>query len=319
MTRRFIIDTDTASDDAVAILMALQWPDVEVEAITVVAGNVPLQQASINARYTIELCGKQTPVYDGCDRPLIKEAFHAEWFHGPDGMGGMHYPAPQRESEPEHAVDALVRRFQEAPGEITLITLGPLTNIAMALRKEPRLAQWVKECYVMGGAACVVGNVTPAAEYNMWCDPEAAHILFHSGMKSMMIGWEQCRGEAILNQAEMAWVIGLDTDRARFAIECNKHALDASVTIQHDAGLSLPDPVTMAIALDRQVVTRSSRHFVEVACNGPARGMTIVDEMNIAQNPPYKDVYYTDRAPNLEVCWEIDAARWKETLYATLR
>ena len=319
MKRKFIIDTDTASDDAVAILMALQSPTVDVEAITVVYGNVPLKQASINARYTVELCGAQTPVYNGCDRPLFKEAFHAEWFHGPDGMGDMNYPPPQRAPEPEHAVDELIRRFGEAPGEITLITLGPVTNVAMALRKEPRLAEWVKECYVMGGAACVVGNVTPAAEYNMWCDPEAAHMLFHSGMKIMMVGWEHCRGEALLDQAEMDGVYAFSTERARFAIDCNKHALDASVNIQHDAGLSLPDPVTMSIALDRTVCTRSSMHFVEVACNGPARGMTIVDEMNIAKCPPYKDPYYTDREPNLEVCWEIDARRWKDGLYRALR
>jgi purine nucleosidase len=143
--RRFIIDTDTASDDAVAIMMALQWPDVQLDAVTVVFGNVPVQQGSINARYTVELCGKDTPVYDGVARGLLREPTFAHWFHGPDGMGDMQYPSPRTPAADEHAVDELVRRFGEAPGEISLITLGPLTNVALAVMREPRLAQWVKE------------------------------------------------------------------------------------------------------------------------------------------------------------------------------
>lgn len=317
--RRFIIDTDTASDDAVAILMALQWPDVQVDAITVVSGNMPLQQGSINARYTVEVCGAHTPVYEGAVRPLVQEAFYAEWFHGPDGMGGMNYPAPQRAPARGYAVNELVRRFGEAPGEITLITLGPLTNIALALRMEPQLAQWVKECYVMGGAACTVGNVTPAAEYNIWCDPEAAHVLFHSGMKILMVGWEHCRGDACLSEAEMEMVYGFGTERAKFAMDCNKHALDASRDIQGDPGLGLPDPVTMAIALNPAVCTKRSWHYVDVSCEALTRGMTVVDQLGVAQNPPYKDVRWSDKQPNIEVCWAIDMALWKETLYQTLR
>ncbi|MEM7127584.1 MAG: nucleoside hydrolase [Chloroflexota bacterium] len=317
--RRFIIDTDTGSDDAVAILMALQWPDITVDAMTIVSGNVPMKQGSINARFTAELCGQATPVYDGCARPLFKEPFHAEWFHGPDGMGDMNYPAPKREAVHDDAVGELIRRFREVPGEITLVTLGPLTNIGMALRLEPALANWVKECYVMGGAACTVGNVTPAAEYNIWCDPEAAHIVFHSGMKILMIGWEHCRGEANLTKQEMDHVYGFGTERGNFAIDCNKHALDASISIQGDPGLGLPDPVTMAIALDPAVCTQRSAHYVDIVCDGPARGATIVDQLNVAQQEPGKDPYWSHKAPNVEVCWAIDVPRWKETLYKTLR
>jgi len=317
--RRFIIDTDTASDDAVAILMALQWPDVQVDAITIVSGNVPVEQGSVNARYTVELCGKQTPVYEGCTRPLVREPFHALYFHGPDGMGGMHYPAPQHPPAPGHAVDELIRRFGEAPGEITLVTLGPLTNVALALRLEPRLATWVKQCYIMGGAAWAVGNVTAAAEYNIWCDPEAAHIVFHSGMEIMMVGWELCRGDANLTPVEMAYVRDFDTERASFAIDCNKHAFAASANIQGDPGLGLPDPVTMAIALDPAVCARHSRHFVEISCETLTRGMTIVDELHVTSTEPYRDPHWGPQSPNVDVCWEIDARRWKEILYQTLR
>jgi purine nucleosidase len=306
---RLIIDTDTASDDAVALVMAHYWPDVQVDAITVVSGNVPLAQASINARYTVELCTKETPVYEGAARPLLRAPAHAEWFHGPDGMGDMRYPAPRRAPAGENAVQQLIHRFGEAPGEITLVTLGPLTNIALAIGVEPRLAHWVKECYVMGGAACYVGNVTPAAEYNIWCDPEAARIVFHSGMKILMVGWEHSRGGAALSAEERDMIYGFATERARFAIDCNRHALAAGRDIQGEAGLMLPDPVTMAIALDPNICTQRRMHYVDVACDTElTRGMTVVDQLDV-----------TNKTPNVEVCWAIDFARWKEMLYKTLQ
>jgi len=307
--RRFILDTDTASDDAVAILMALRWPEVKVEAITVVSGNVPVEQGSLNARYTVELCGADVPVYEGAIRPLLREPAHAHFFHGPDGMGGMNYPAPLRPPVGGQAVTELIRRFGEAPGEITLVTLGPLTNIALALNLEPRLATWVKACYVMGGAACTVGNITPAAEYNIWCDPEAARIVFHSGLKILMVGWELCRGGANLNNDEMKMVYGFNTALASFAIDCNKHAIETNRAWLGDPGLPLPDPVTMAIALNPAVCTNRSPHYVDVSCDVElTRGMTVVDRLGV-----------TDKASNLDVCWQIDVPLWKETLYRTLR
>lgn len=316
--RRLIIDTDTASDDAVAIVMAHHWPDVRVEAITIVSGNMPVAQGSINARYAVEVAGYETPVYEGCTRPLLREPFHAYYFHGPDGMGGMNYPPPKRPPAAGHAVLELIRRFGEAPGEIELVTLGPLTNIAMALRLEPRLAGWVRQCYIMGGAACTVGNVTPAAEYNIWCDPEAAAIVFDSGMPILLIGWEVSRGEANLTEEEMAYVLGFGTERARFAIECNKHALAASRGLQGDPGLGLPDPVAMAVALDPAVCTRRSKHFVAVSCDALTRGMTVVDALDVTRIPPYRDPMWGPKEPNIEICWAIDPRAWKEALYRTL-
>ncbi len=307
--RRFIIDTDTASDDAVAILMALQWPDVQVEAITIVSGNVPAKQGSLNARYTVELCGAKTPVYEGSGRPLLREPVDAQFFHGSDGMGDMHYPAPQRPPPQADAATPLIRRFAQSPAEITLVTLGPLTNIALALSLEPRLAEWVKECYVMGGTACTVGNITPAAEYNIWCDPEAARIVFHSGLKILMVGWELCRGEANLSQADIELIYGFNTPRASFALDCNKHALKTNRDWLGDPGLPLPDPVAMAIALDPAVCTKRSAHYVDVSCDEElTRGMTVVDQLGV-----------TNKSPNIEVCWQIELALWKETLYKTLR
>ncbi len=305
--RRFIIDTDTASDDAVAIIMALQWPDVEVEAITVVFGNVPVKQGSINARLTAELCGREIPVYEGVTGGLLREPSFAQWFHGQDGLGDMGYPAPARPAEPNHAVDELVRRISEAPGEITLVTLGPLTNIALALLREPRLAGWVKECYVMGGTACSVGNVTPAAEFNIWSDPEAAQIVFRSGMKILMLGWELCRGEANLNQAESQQVLDLGTALAQFAIDCNRSAIQANRRLYDDPGIPLPDPVAMAVALDPAVCLKRSAHHVAISCDELTRGMTVVDQYGV-----------TGEKANIEVCWEIDVPRWKQILFESL-
>ena len=306
--RRFWIDTDTASDDAVAILMALRWPDVVVEGISVIAGNVPVEMCSRNARYTVELCGKDTPVYNGMARPFLREPYWAYFFHGPDGMGGMNYPEPKRAPEEKHAVEAIIEAVRKYPGEITLVTLGPLTNIAAALAQAPDIARMIKMCYVMGGAANTVGNITPAAEYNIWVDPEAARMVFHSGIPLLMVGWELCRGEANLSDKDMAYVRSFGTIYADFAIDCNRQAIQTNREWLHDPALPLPDPVTMAIALEPEVATRRSAHYVDVeTISELTRGMTVVDERGV-----------TKKEPNIEVCWSINVPRWKEMLYQTL-
>ena len=318
--RKFIIDTDTASDDAVAILMALEWGDVEVEAVTIVSGNMPVEQGSINARYTIELCNKSTPVYIGCDKPLKKKREHADWYHGPDGMGGMNYPSPKNSSLKESAIDFLINSFRNAPGEITLVTLGPLTNIAVAIEKDPSIVSCIKNIVVMGGSSCTVGNVTPAAEYNIWCDPEAADIVFNSGHPDItMVGWELCRGEANITEDEMEYVYSFKTTKGDFTIDCNKHALDSSQNWLGDPGLGLPDPVAMSVALDDSVVLKQSRHSVQVVLDGPSRGMTIVDQLHVGESEPNIDEYWSNTNRNINVCWELDNKKWKEILYSTLK
>src|SRR5689334_19566505 len=163
MPRTFLIDTDTASDDAVALVMALRAPDVRVAGIMVVSGNVPLPQATVNALYSAEMAGAtDVPVFSGCDRPLLREPSYADWFHGRDGMGEQNYPPAKRRAESVHGVDAIVELVRASPG-LTLVTLGPLTNVAMAIRREPRIVADVGRCVVMGGNPCCEGNVTPAA------------------------------------------------------------------------------------------------------------------------------------------------------------
>jgi purine nucleosidase len=321
MPRAFIIDTDTASDDAVALIMALRSPDVEVKAITTVAGNVPVEQGTINALYTSELCGSDVPVYPGAARPLIRPMVYADWFHGRDGLGDMNYPVPKRAPQQKHAVDALIDTIRATPG-IVLVTLGPLTNVALAVTKAPEIVANVSRCVVMGGAANTIGNVTPAAEYNIWVDPEAARIVFHSGLPIEMVGWELCRFDANIMPDEMTHVRGFGTVLAEFAMDCNRRALEANQAQSGDAGLGLPDPVAMSIALDPTICTRASKHWVDVETQSDlTRGMTVVDEFGVTVDERNRPVWghVTEREPNVTVCWEIDVPRWKELLYSLLR
>jgi purine nucleosidase len=320
MTRKFIIDTDTASDDAVALIMALRWYDVEVEAITVVAGNVPLEQATSNALYSAELCDSRVPVYVGAGKPLLRPYEHAQWFHGKDGLGDQGYPAPTHTPESKHAVDAIIDTVKANPG-IVMVTLGPLTNVALAVSRAPEIAAAVSRCVVMGGAACTVGNVTPAAEYNLWVDPDAARIVFHSGLPVEMIGWEHCRGEALLNNADMSYVRSLNTPLADFTLDCNATALQAAFKQSGEWGLSLPDPVAMAVALDPSIATQMTACYVEVETRSDlTRGMTVVDELGVSKDERNAALWTQAHAvAPIKVCWRIDVPRWKEALYSVLR
>ena len=320
MKNKYFIDTDTASDDAVALLMALEWHDVEVLGISVVSGNMSVEQGSINARYTVELCKKEVPVYVGADAPLVKKREHADWFHGPDGMGNMNYPAPKLQETNEDFIEVLNNHINQHPDEITLVTLGPLTNVANFIKKYPDSFLKLKNIVIMGGASNTVGNVTPAAEYNIWCDPEAADIVFKSKHHDIaMVGWELCRGEANLTEEEMELAYSFKTEKADFTIDCNKHALDSSQNWLGDPGLGLPDPVAMAVALNPAVTTKVSRHNVQVVIDGPARGMTIVDQLHVGESEPHIDEHWSHTERNINVIWEIDSDEWKETLYKTIR
>ena len=321
MKPSFLIDTDTASDDAVALILALRSGDVRVLAITAVAGNVNVHQAARNALYTAELCGSDVAVYVGAEKPLRREHQSADWFHGKDGLGDHGYPAPKRALEKKHAVDAMVETIESNPG-LVLVTLGPLTNVALALQKRAAVEKNVSRCVIMGGAPCCEGNVTPSAEYNIWCDPEAARIVMRSELPVELVGWHLCRGEAALNLNDIERVLGLDTTLARFAIECNSRAQEAYFEQTGEHGISLPDPVAMSIALDPTIVIQQSEHYVDVETTSElTRGMTVVDRLNVAGNERNKAVWagVLEQAVKAKVVWTIDNARWKQSLRNALR
>jgi purine nucleosidase len=319
--RTFLIDTDTASDDAVALIMALRAPEVRVAAITTVAGNVDLQQATRNALYTVELCGVDVPVYVGAEKPLLRTHTSATWFHGRDGLGDHNYPAPGRSPKESHAVDAIIATIETNPG-LVLVTLGPLTNVALALARKPSIAAKVGRCVIMGGAPCCEGNVTPAAEYNIWVDPEAGRMVMLSGLPIELIGWQLSRGQAVVDESDIKLIQNFDTELGHFAIECNSHARDAYQVQTGEDGICLPDPVAMCVALDPSVGTEWSEHCVEVETQSElTRGMTVVDRLNVAGDDRNQAVWAPAFAMGrkTKVCWRIDTKRWKEALYSALR
>ena len=305
--RRFLVDTDTAADDPVALVMALRHPDVRVEAITVVAGNVPVDQGVQNALYTLELLGEHVPVFRGAEAPLLAPLKTSQFIHGEDGMGDIGLPLHGREPHPGHAVDALLEAAGRYPGEVELVTLGPLTNVAMALHREPSLAGKVKECVMMGGASDHLGNITPVAEFNVWVDPEAAKVVFSSGMPLKMVGLDISRNHAVFTPEESAKLRDVGTALAEFCVDIQRVILK-----EWDGGFELPDPIAMAVALDPEVATRVEHRFVAVETGGEwCRGQTVVDHHEITGVDEYE--------PNTEVVEEASRERFLELLYEAVR
>jgi len=323
VSRPFLIDTDAGSDDAVAILMALRHPEIDVRAITVVAGNVPLPQGVVNSLYFTELCETPVPVYAGTAGPLLREYVSADWFHGADGLGdwGDRYKPQRAQPSNLHAVDAIIDAARSTP-DLIIVTLGPLTNLALALSKAPDIVPLVSRCIVMGGAACTNGNVTPAAEYNIWCDPEAARIVFRSGLPLEMVGWEFSIGEYVLSLDDIEFVRDIRTPYADFTIDCNIKGMRGYEIQTGEIGISLPDGVAMAVAIDPTICTSASQHYVDVECDSElTRGMTVVDKLNLADDerngPVWRELLAIPNKPS--ICWDLDAARWKDLLYQLLR
>ncbi len=319
--RAFLIDTDTASDDAVALIMALRASGVDVKAITIVNGNVPVGQGARNATFTAELCRRQdVPIHLGAAAPLKRDAFTATYFHGEDGLGDIGCAPARFEPNPTPAVDAILEHVRGSNGDLELVTLGPLTNIALAIRGDAAAMRQVRRCVVMGGAPCCVGNVTPAAEYNVWCDPEAASIVFRSGMKLEMVGWHLSRGQYALDVNEIDFIRNrIATPLAKFAMDCNGTAALAFQRQTGQRGIALPDPVAMAVALDPSIVAAASSHCVEVeTASELTRGMTVVDQLDLELGGAQRGLWPADSG-KVRIVWELDAARWKEMLYRALR
>ena len=319
--RPILIDTDTACDDAVALIMALRSPSVEVKAITTVAGNVTVEQATRNALFTVELCGADVPVFTGAGKPLGRGLQTAEWFNGRDGLGDHGYAPSVSAAAEGDAVDALTSVIRATPG-VELITLGPLTNLALALDRWPGLAQSISRCVVMGGAPCCEGNVTAAAEYNIWVDPEAARTVFASGLPIEMIGWHLSRFDAVLNEREIQNVLALGTPLSEFAIHSNSAAAIAYQKQTGQTGMSLPDPVAMAVLLDPKLKLEVSRHYVAIECKSDlTRGMTVVDRLDVATDPRNSHIWSQMIRTNqkIEICWRLDVPGWKAALFDALK
>lgn len=306
MTRHLVIDTDTASDDAVALLLAVSDKDVEVDAVTVVAGNVPLERAVKNALFTLEFCGAtQVPVHAGLDRPLLRPLGTATEVHGQDGMGDAGLVKTGRKPAVEHAVDALVRLGNDAPGERDLVTLGPLTNVAAAIVRDRELLTKYRRTFMMAGSPDCVGNVTATAEFNVWADPEAASIVLGAPGELTLVGWNISRLQAVIGPAEQDRLRSLGTPRAELVQRINAKVAEYCRTVTGLEGYDLPDPVTMAIALHPELVVDSEKLPVTVALGDEVRGQLVVDR-RLAR----------DGRAGVEIVWRIDEAGWKELLFS---
>ena len=302
--KKFIIDADTGSDDAVAILMALRDSRVDVLGVTVVSGNVPLKQGIINTLSTAELCDVDVKVFAGADKPLTREYLEiytldefqkhvqtlspdsvtAQCVHGVDGMGDIGVEPQNKNYEEQDAVDYLIESFNKNPNEITLVTLGPLTNIAKAIQKDPSISTKIEHCYVMGGTSDGSGNVSAAAEYNIWVDPEAAQIVFNSGLAITMVGWDNSYKYAMLKDKEINELKSLKTKYADFCVDIQKTLIELTHASYGFYGFDLPDPITMAIALDNDIILESQQlHVLVDVRDGITRGQTIVDYFNAEQ------------------------------------
>lgn len=188
MSLRIILDTDPGIDDALALFLALASPEIQLEAVTTVSGNVSIEHTTRNALALLELTGRMDiPVARGCARPLVSQPVQAAHVHGKNGLGEITLPEPGTPLLAQHAIDVIAEKVLAAPGEITLVAVGPLTNLAMAIRRSPEIVSAVREVVLMGGALRVPGNVTPAAEFNIFADAHAAHIVLHAGWPLRMV------------------------------------------------------------------------------------------------------------------------------------
>ena len=297
MPRQIIIDTDPGQDDAVAILLALASPELEVLGITAVAGNVPLALTQKNARIVCELAGRSDmAVYAGCDAPLVRKLVTAEHVHGKTGLDGPQLADPIMPLQAEHAVDYIIDTLRNAPsGTITLCPLGPLTNIAQAFRKAPDIIERVQEIVLMGGAYFEVGNITPAAEFNIYVDPEAAAEVFLAGVPLVVMPLDVTH-KALTTQARVDAFRAMGTRVGDMVAEWTNFFERFDKEKYGSEGAPLHDPCVIAYLLQPDLF--KGRHVNVVVETGSdlTLGMTVADWWRV-----------TDRAPNAMFMGDLDA------------
>lgn len=294
--RKIIIDTDPGQDDAVAILLALASPDqLEVLGLTAVAGNVPLPLTEKNARIIVELAGKSTPVFAGCDAPLQRKLVTAEHVHGKTGLDGIALPDPTLPLQSQHAVEFIIETLRHnPPGSVTLCPLGPLTNIATAFQRAPDIIARVAEIVLMGGAYFEVGNITPAAEFNIYVDPEAADIVFKSGVPIVVMPLDVTH-KALTSRAWVEQMRGLGTKVGQAVASWTDFFERFDTAKYGSEGAPLHDPCVIAYLLEPGLF--SGRHInVEIETQSDLTlGMTVADWWHV-----------TNRAPNAMFIGDVD-------------
>jgi purine nucleosidase/non-specific riboncleoside hydrolase len=281
VTRRLIVDTDGGVDDAQALLMLIANGRVPA-LITTVFGNVGLDAATRNVLAVLAAAGIAVPVHPGADRPLTQPRIDARHIHGEDGLGGAPRPEASGEAAREHAVDVLRRTLRAAAAtdeKIDLVMIGPLTNLALAVRLEPDIVAGIGQLAIMGGTVYGRGNTTPAAEFNIHADPEAASIVFAAGIETMVVPWEPCTTHVMEGAAvDTLFADTPDSGVARFSRALAGHARANNAARGHGDVLRFVDPLAAAVVIEPSIVTRSLAASIDVAlAPGITRGMTVVD------------------------------------------
>jgi purine nucleosidase len=308
MIRPILIDCDPGQDDALALLLALASPDeLQVLAVSAVAGNVPLPLTERNARQIVELSGRRdVPVHAGSPRPLVRRLITAEHVHGETGLDGADLPPPARPLAPGHAVDAIVDILRERPsGSVTLCPTGPLTNIALALIKAPDIAPRIREIVLMGGAIGL-GNTTPAAEFNIFVDPHAARVVFEAGVPLVMCGLDVTH-QALVTGERLEAISSLGTPVSRAVVGLLEFYNRYDQTREGRAGAPLHDPCVIAYLLQPGLFTGRRCHVAIETTGEHTLGRTVVDWHG-----------RLGRAPNALVLGGIDADGFFALLTARL-
>ena len=273
--RKIIIDTDTATDDAVAIMMALKTENFDVKAITTVAGNVDLNQATTNALYTCELCGKSIPVYKGESHPLKRKLETSKFFHGKDGLGDSGPYIPSEKAKEEYAINKIISLINEYPNGIEIIAIGPLTNIAKVFTYEPSIIKKIKSLYIMGGIGEGKGNITEHAEFNFWVDPDAADIVLNSGMNIKMIAWDTTQIYGYLNKKNFEDLEKINTPLSRFAINIQKKGLEYYKIKYNEHKIDLADPLAMSVMINDEDASFKNCN-IKIILDGEERGKDLI-------------------------------------------
>tara|TARA_B100001146_G_scaffold767_1_gene701 strand:+ start:20165 stop:21076 length:912 start_codon:yes stop_codon:yes gene_type:complete len=274
--RKVIIDTDTATDDAIAIIMALKHNNFDVKAITTVAGNVDLQQATQNALYTVELCNKNIPVYKGSSGPIKRKLETSKFFHGKDGLGDTGPYIPKLKEQKENAINKIVSLINSNPNEIEIIAIGPLTNIAKVFDEDPSTINKLKSLYIMGGIGEGKGNITHHAEFNFWVDPDAADLVLNSNIKVHLIAWDTTQIYGYINKENFEELKKINSSLSQFSIDIQQKALQYYKIKYNEYKVDLADPLAMAAFIDSKIVTEYKNCEIKMILNGLERGKDIV-------------------------------------------